>query len=143
MSFRPWAKARLASFAVMAALLATPVLAQVEEGGLGGVDPWGIGFLKTGEPAMPTRMWTASRAEDLLPLMKNVRTRQRSERSCAGWSCRLLQSRAATTRATFWLNAPAFSMNSAKRRLPRRSFRKWKTIRRARTARPFPQMHAL
>lgn len=51
---------------------ATP---QVEVGGLGAVDPFGVGFLEEGERAMPTDMWKASRTEDLLPLMRKVRTR--------------------------------------------------------------------
>ncbi|MEL6244635.1 MAG: hypothetical protein AAFQ85_04720 [Pseudomonadota bacterium] len=55
-------------------VVAEAALAQVEEGGLGAVDPWGLGFLKSGEAAMPTNMWRASSAEDLLPLMANVRT---------------------------------------------------------------------
>ncbi|MEM9738917.1 MAG: hypothetical protein AAF829_03545 [Pseudomonadota bacterium] len=53
--------------------------AQVEEfelGGLGDIDPFGRGYLEAGETAMPTNMWTASRTEDLLPLMRQVRTRQ-------------------------------------------------------------------
>ena len=49
--------------------------AQVEVGGLGAVDPFGVGFLEDGERAMPTDMWKASRTEDLLPLMRQVRTR--------------------------------------------------------------------
>ncbi len=48
---------------------------QVEMGGLGAVDPFGVGFLEEGERAMPTDMWKASRTEDLLPLMRSVRTR--------------------------------------------------------------------
>ena len=49
--------------------------AQVEVGGLEAVDPFGIGFLEDGERAMPTDMWKASRTDDLLPLMRKVRTR--------------------------------------------------------------------
>ncbi len=49
--------------------------AQVEEGGLGAVDPFGTGYLEEGQTAMPTDMWKASRTDELLPLMRQVRTR--------------------------------------------------------------------
>lgn len=59
-----------------ATAFALPVAsAQVEVGGLGAVDPFGVGFLEDGERAMPTDMWKASRTDDLLPLMRKVRTR--------------------------------------------------------------------
>lgn len=57
------------------ALALPAVSAQVEVGGLEAVDPFGIGFLEDGERAMPTDMWKASRTDDLLPLMRKVRTR--------------------------------------------------------------------
>jgi tetratricopeptide (TPR) repeat protein len=56
--------------------LAFPAVAQEQLGGLGMIDPFGRGYLESGEPAMPTNMWKASRTEDLLPLMEDVRTRQ-------------------------------------------------------------------
>ncbi|MEO0815928.1 MAG: hypothetical protein AAFX86_01350 [Pseudomonadota bacterium] len=67
-----------AAVGVLAALT-LPAFAQVEEfelGGLGDIDPFGRGYLEAGETAMPTNMWKASRTEDLLPLMRQVRTRQ-------------------------------------------------------------------
>ena len=63
------------SVAALAAL-ASPAMAQEQLGGLGMIDPFGRGYLERGEPAMPTNMWKASRTEDLLPLMEDVRTRQ-------------------------------------------------------------------
>lgn len=48
---------------------------QIEESSLGQVDPWGMGFLESGEPALPTGMWDESRADDLLTMMRRVRTR--------------------------------------------------------------------
>ena len=65
--------------ALTALALASPCVAQVEElelGGLADIDPFGRGYLQEGEPAMPTNMWKASRTEDLLPLMRQVRTSQ-------------------------------------------------------------------
>lgn len=56
-------------------ILCGSAAAQVEEGGLDFVDPFGVGYLEAGEPAMPTNMWKASRTEDLLPLIREVRTR--------------------------------------------------------------------
>ena len=55
---------------------AVPAAAQVEEGGLDFVDAFGVGYLEDGEAAMPTNMWKASRTEALLPLIRQVRTRQ-------------------------------------------------------------------
>ncbi|MEM1149993.1 MAG: hypothetical protein AAGI03_05485 [Pseudomonadota bacterium] len=63
----------------MLTALGLPAMAQVEEmelGGLADIDPFGRGYLEAGETAMPTNMWKASRTEDLLPLMRQVRTRQ-------------------------------------------------------------------
>lgn len=48
--------------------------AQVAVDGIGDVDAFGAGYLEDGETAMPTDMWKASRMEDLLPLMEQVRT---------------------------------------------------------------------
>lgn len=69
---------RLKSAFVAAALgaLALPASGQVQLGGLGEIDPFGVGFLEEGETAMPTNQWKASRTEDLLPLLGQVRTRQ-------------------------------------------------------------------
>lgn len=55
--------------------IALPAAAQIEDTGLGAIDPWGMGFLERGEPALPTNMWRASRADDLLPSIRRVRTR--------------------------------------------------------------------
>lgn len=76
MFYRSCAAALLVS--TLAAFTA-PASAQVEEfelGGLADIDPFGRGYLEEGETAMPTNMWKASRTEDLLPLMRQVRTRQ-------------------------------------------------------------------
>ena len=70
MSFKAWLVACGAALA-----LALPGAAQIEDSGLGAVDPWGMGFLEQGEPALPTNMWRASRADDLIPAMRRVRTR--------------------------------------------------------------------
>lgn len=51
-----------------------PAAAQIEDSGLDLVNPWGMGFLEAGEPSLPTDMWRASNADDLLPLMREVRT---------------------------------------------------------------------
>ncbi|MCI4643686.1 MAG: hypothetical protein MRY64_02765 [Hyphomonadaceae bacterium] len=67
-------KAGLVTLALLS--VAAPSVAQDELGGLGMIDPFGRGYLEAGEPAMPTNMWKASRTEDLLPLMRDVRTRQ-------------------------------------------------------------------
>lgn len=48
--------------------------AQIEDSGLELVNPWGMSFLEAGEPSLPTDMWRASNADDLLPLMRDVRT---------------------------------------------------------------------
>ncbi|MEO0785894.1 MAG: hypothetical protein AAFY10_09355 [Pseudomonadota bacterium] len=69
----------LAASAFAALAVAAGAAAQVEEfemGSLGDIDPFGRGYLEAGETAMPTNMWKASRTEDLLPLMRQVRTRQ-------------------------------------------------------------------
>lgn len=69
---------RAQAAAILLAALAAPVAAQVEEGGLEAVDPFGRGYLDAGETAMPTDQWKASRTGDLLPLMRAVRTRDLS-----------------------------------------------------------------
>lgn len=70
-------RAALAATALGIGLMGlSPAEAQVEEGGLDFVDAFGVGYLEEGEPAMPTNMWKASRTEDLLPLIRQVRTRQ-------------------------------------------------------------------
>lgn len=66
---------RVSLIAAAALAFAGAAFAQVEEGGLGGIDPWGIGYLEPDETALPTGMWQASRADDLLPLMRQTRTR--------------------------------------------------------------------
>lgn len=66
---------RLGIAAAAALVLAGAASAQVEEGGLDGIDPWGVGYLEPDEAALPTGMWQASRGEDLLPLMRGTRTR--------------------------------------------------------------------
>jgi len=57
-----------------AATLCLSVSAQIEDSGLQMVDPWGMGFLEAGEPALPASMWRASSTETLLPMMRAVRT---------------------------------------------------------------------
>ena len=69
MSSRSW----LAAFAA-AATLCLSANAQIEDSGLQMVDPWGMGFLEAGEPALPASMWRASSTETLLPMMRAVRT---------------------------------------------------------------------
>jgi hypothetical protein len=51
-----------------------PAGAQIEDSALELVNPWGMSFLEAGEPSLPTDMWRASDADDLLPLMRDVRT---------------------------------------------------------------------
>ncbi|MEO0466034.1 MAG: hypothetical protein AAF216_05790 [Pseudomonadota bacterium] len=67
---------KYAALVVAAVLAAVPSVAQVEIRSLEMIDPFGRGYLEDGEAAMPTNMWKASRTEDLLPLMRQVRTRQ-------------------------------------------------------------------
>lgn len=69
-------KLKAALLCAAMAALAGPASAQVSSLSLGDVDPFGRGYLEEGETAMPTNMWKASRTEDLLPLMRQVRTRQ-------------------------------------------------------------------
>ncbi len=69
MSSRSWP----AVFAA-AATLCFSASAQIEDSGLQMVDPWGMGFLEVGEPALPASMWRASNTETLLPMMRDVRT---------------------------------------------------------------------
>ena len=69
MSSRSW----LAAFTA-AATLCLSASAQIEDSGLQMVDPWGMGFLEAGEPALPASMWRASSTETLLPMMRAVRT---------------------------------------------------------------------
>lgn len=66
---------RAAALAIATLTLCAPAVAQIEDSGLAQVDPWGLGFLEPGEPALPINMWRASNAEDLVPLMRRVRTR--------------------------------------------------------------------
>lgn len=49
--------------------------AQIESEGLGALDPWGRGYLAEDEQGFPKSFWRASRTEDLLPLMRDARTR--------------------------------------------------------------------
>ncbi|MEM1105428.1 MAG: hypothetical protein AAGH87_03485 [Pseudomonadota bacterium] len=74
-SIARWAGAAAAAALAVAASAAAQVEA-LEIGTLGDIDPFGRGYLQAGETAMPTNMWAASRTEDLLPLMREVRTRQ-------------------------------------------------------------------
>lgn len=48
---------------------------QIVSSGIGEIDPWGLGFLESNEKALPSNMWKASDAEELVPLMRKVRTR--------------------------------------------------------------------
>ncbi|HAE93835.1 MULTISPECIES: hypothetical protein [Hyphomonas] len=66
---------RVALAATLLALGVGPFAsAQIEDSGLELVNPWGMSFLEAGEPSLPTDMWRASDADDLLPLMRDVRT---------------------------------------------------------------------
>ena len=63
----------LASAALATTLLASPAAPQgVFEGGLGEIDPWGAGYISRGEGAFPANLWTGSRAEDLIPLLRRT-----------------------------------------------------------------------
>ena len=68
MSFRGLAAAALIGSVALTAE------AQIEDSGLDLVNPWGMSFLEAGEPSLSTDMWSASDADDLLPLMRDVRT---------------------------------------------------------------------
>lgn len=57
-----------------AAVFCLSASAQFEESGLAMVDPWGMGFLEAGEPALPASLWKASDTSTLLPMMQDVRT---------------------------------------------------------------------
>ena len=61
--------------ATLAACTPASLSAQVQSSGLDDVNPWGFGFLTEGEQALPASLWSASRAEDILPLMRRARTR--------------------------------------------------------------------
>ena len=54
--------------------IALPCSAEIEDSGLTLVNPWGMSFLEEGEPSLPTNMWKASDADELLPMMRSVRT---------------------------------------------------------------------
>ena len=49
--------------------------AQIVSSGIGEVDPWGQGYLDSNEKGLPSDSWKASNADDLIPLMRKVRTR--------------------------------------------------------------------
>ncbi|MEZ5945998.1 MAG: hypothetical protein R3C04_03955 [Hyphomonas sp.] len=68
-----WSRQGLCA-ALLAACLAGPASAQIEDSGLGQVDPWGLGFLEQGEPSFQTAMWRGARTQDLLPMLQAVRT---------------------------------------------------------------------
>ncbi|MCA8901228.1 MAG: hypothetical protein KDA53_08245 [Hyphomonas sp.] len=68
-----WSRQGLAA-AALAALLSLPAAAQIEDSGLGQVDPWGIGYLGEGETTFQTRMWRGARSEDLLAMLQDLRT---------------------------------------------------------------------
>ena len=61
--------------AALAAVLTFPASGQIVSSGIGEIDPWGMGYLEPNEPALPSNMWKASNADDLIPLMRKVRTR--------------------------------------------------------------------
>ena len=48
---------------------------QIVSSGIGEIDPWGMGYLEPDEQALPSNMWKASNADDLVVLMRKVRTR--------------------------------------------------------------------
>ncbi len=63
----------LASVALSTLALTGPAGSQgVFEGGLGEIDPWGAGYISRGEGAFPTSLWTGSRAEELIPLLRRT-----------------------------------------------------------------------
>jgi len=68
-----WSRQALCA-ALVAALLVGPASAQIEDSGLGQVDPWGLGFLTPSDTAFQTGTWRGARSEDLLPMLKDVRT---------------------------------------------------------------------
>lgn len=54
---------------------AVPAIAQsVESEGLGQVDPWGSGYIARGDGAFASDLWSGSRSEDLIPLMRRTAT---------------------------------------------------------------------
>ncbi|MEO1028192.1 MAG: hypothetical protein AAFX02_03950 [Pseudomonadota bacterium] len=71
-----WLKSFCIAFCAASAFTTPPAAqAQIGSGGLGALDPWGRGYLARDEQTLPNTLWRASRAEDLLPLMKQARTR--------------------------------------------------------------------
>lgn len=61
--------------AACAAVIACGAEAQIVSSGIGEIDPWGMGYLEADEQSLPSNMWKASNADDLVPLMRKVRTR--------------------------------------------------------------------
>lgn len=66
---------KLSSALVAVAAIGLSANAQIVSSGIGEIDPWGMGYLKADEQALPSNMWKASNADDLIPLMRKVRTR--------------------------------------------------------------------
>ena len=58
-----WSRQALCA-ALVAALLVGPASAQIEDSGLGQVDPWGMGFLAPSDTALQTGTWRGARSED-------------------------------------------------------------------------------
>lgn len=66
---------RIVGGLVAASILACGASAQIVSSGIGEIDPWGMGYLEPDEKALPSNMWKASNADDLVVLMRKVRTR--------------------------------------------------------------------
>ena len=64
----------LSAFAA-AACLVFSADSQIVSSGIGEIDPWGMGYLEPDEKALPSNMWKASNASELVRLMRKVRTR--------------------------------------------------------------------
>ena len=60
---------------IAAACVVLSADSQIVSSGIGEIDPWGMGYLEPDEEPLPSNMWKASNAGDLVPLMRNVRTR--------------------------------------------------------------------
>ncbi len=63
----------LASAAIAAMSLTLTAQAQISSSGpLGGVNPWGVGWLGSNEHALPSDFWGDSRKSDLTPLFQSI-----------------------------------------------------------------------
>ena len=63
----------LASAAIAAMSLTLTAQAQISSSGpLGGVNPWGVGWLGSNEHVLPSDFWGDSRKSDLTPLFQSI-----------------------------------------------------------------------